>query len=301
MRRRASPKKAASKKKAAPKQRAAPKKTKSAPKKKRTPATKRAAKATPKRIIAPKKPVATQTPVAKKPRITKKQPARRARATQASAAAIVSIVPDWRPVLRAAVDATGADFHAYLAAHDARGWEHADSHALEGLEHWGTELARRDLRAGIGALVRVAQHGLPIALERGGIGLEGMGLRAGDTCGDGEPVEVQLARVAAWLDAPDETHRHSVVAAQDRGRQAFIWDDDLLPNDDRAHWWYVDVGQCCAYAVTRVGGLADGPSYYQWPAEVCVGRGLVLAVRGLRCRGAVIADVLRDVRAVLVA
>lgn len=211
------------------------------------------------------------------------------------------ITPDWRPVLRAAVEATGPDFFRYLAAWDARGWEHADSHALEGLEHWGTELARADLRAGLGALVRVAQHGLPIVLDRGGIGLEGMGFRAGEPCGDGQPVEEQLARVAAWLDSPDETHRHAVVAAQDRARQAFIWDDDLLPNDDRAHWWYVDVGQCCAYAVTRVGGIDEGRSYYQWPAETCVGRGLVIAVRGLRCRGAALADILRDVRGALLA
>jgi hypothetical protein len=264
------------------------------------------------RPVARKKPSAKRKAVPKRKPVAKAKSVAKAKPVRTRSAALtagrgtsderaIALTPDWRPVLRAAVDAMGSDLAARLAAHDARGWEHADSHALEGLEHWGTELARQDLRAGIGALVRVAQHGLPIVLERGGIGLDGMGFRAGDPCGDGEPVEVQVARVAAWLDAPDESHRHAVVAAQDRSRDAFIWNDDLLPNDDRAHWWYVDVGQCCVYAVTRVGGIAEGRSYYQWPAETCVGRGLVLAVRGLRCRGAALADILRDVRAVLVA
>jgi hypothetical protein len=211
------------------------------------------------------------------------------------------IASDWRAELRAEVDATGPDFARYLASLSASAWEHADSPELAGLERWGTELAARNRRAGIGALVRVAQYGLPIALERGGAGLDGMGFHAADASADGAPVETQIARAAAWLDVPDAAHRAMVAAANDPGRQLQIWDDDLIPNDDRAHWWYLDVGQCCGYAITRSGGLPNGNSYYQWPPEVCVGRGLVVAVRGLRCRGAKIGEILAEVRAALVA
>jgi hypothetical protein len=202
------------------------------------------------------------------------------------------------------VEATGPDFARYLAGLGAAGWEHADSPELAGLEQWGTELAKRNRRAGIGALVRAAQYGLPIVLDRGDSGLDGMGFKASEPSADGAPVETQIARAAAWLDAPDPTHHAAVVAANDPSRQLQIWDDDLIPNDDRAHWWYLDVGQCCGYAITRTIGTpspATSGSYYQWSSEICVGRGLVVAVRGLRCRGAKVSEILGDVRAALVA
>jgi hypothetical protein len=174
--------------------------------------------------------------------------------------------------LRTEVEATGPELGRYLAGLGAVGWEHADTPELAGLERWGTELAQRDRRAGIGALVRVAQYGLPIILERGGTGLECMGFRAGEPCADGAPVETQIERAAAWLDAPDQAHLAAVIAANDLSRQLQIWDEDLIPNDDRAHWWYQDVGQCCGYAITRKTGSASGKSYYQWPPETCVER-----------------------------
>jgi hypothetical protein len=209
---------------------------------------------------------------------------------------------DWRTDLRAAVAATGPDFAAYLTGLGLTGltdeppWEYADMPELIGLEQWGTELAKHGRRAGIGALVRVAQHGLPIAVERGGIGIEGLGFRASEPAVDGAPVETQIALAAAWLDAPDRTHLVAVAASMDRTRQLQIWDDDLIPNDDRAHWWYLEVGQCCTHAITRTGGSASGASYYEWPPEVCVGRGLVIAARGLRYTRASIGQVLADLR-----
>jgi hypothetical protein len=220
----------------------------------------------------------------------------------AVAVAVAPVAPasDWRADLRAAVVDTGPELAGYLAGLGAAGWEHADAPELAGLEQWGTELARRNRRAGIGALVRVAQYGLPIALDRGGTGLECMGFKAGEACADGAPVETQIERAAAWLDAPGPETLAAVVAANDPGRQLQIWDDDLIPNDDRAHWWYQDVGQCCGYAITRRAGASSGTSYYQWPPETCVGRGLVAAVRGLRCTGVKLTELLAEVRAVLV-
>jgi hypothetical protein len=207
----------------------------------------------------------------------------------------------WRDALRAAVAATGPDFAGYLRGLGAQGWEHADTPELAGLEQWGTQLATADRMAGIGALVRTAQHGFPLALAAGGIGLDGMGFHASEAAMDGAPVETQIALAAAWLDAPDRAHLDAVAAGNDPSRQLQVWDDDLLPSDDRAHWWYFDVGQCCGHAITRAKGQASGHSYYEWPPETCVGRGLVVALRGLREKGANIDAILANVRAALVA
>jgi hypothetical protein len=203
--------------------------------------------------------------------------------------------------LHAALADVGDDFPGYLANRPGGPWEHADCPELAGLEAWGTELAARDRRAGVGALVRVAQHGLPIILERAGIGLDGMGFKADEPHADGAPVERQVQLAAAWVDEPSAAHLAAVRAGNDPARQLAIWDEDLRPNDDRAHWWYLDVGQCCGHAITRPvgGGDAHAPSYYGWPAEVCVGRGLVICVRGLRCRGARVREILAELYAVL--
>jgi len=149
--------------------------------------------------------------------------------------------------------------------------------------------------------VRVAQHGFRIAVAEGGIGLEGMGFHASEPSLDGAPVETQIALAAGWLDEPDAAHLAAVVAANDPSRQLQVWDEDLRPSDDRAHWWYVDVGQCCGHAITRTAGDPRKHSYYEWPPETCVGRGLVVAVRGLRSKGANLDAILGDVRAAMVA
>ena len=121
-----------------------------------------------------------------------------------------------------------------------------------------------------------------------------------DASADGAPVETQIELAARWLDAPDAAHFAAVAAGNDPSRQLQIWDDDLRPSDDRAHWWYLDVGQCCGHAITQTAGDPGKHSYYDWPPETCVGRGLVAAVRGLRTRRGDLSAILGDVRAALV-
>ena len=258
--------------------------------------------------VAKKRPVAKKKqakPVAKKkqakPVAKKKQAKPIARKKPAAAAPAAEPTVDWRGSLRAAVEATGPDFAAHLRGLGANGWEFADTAELAGLEAWGTELAKRDRIAGIAALVRAAQHGFPRALEAGGIGLDGMGFKASEPSMDGAPVETQIALAAAWVDSPDVEHTAAVAAGNDPSRQLQVWDDDLRPSDDSAHWWYSDVGQCLGHAITRNSGDPAKGSYYEWPPETCVGRGLVIAVRGLRSPGANLDAILRDVRAALVA
>jgi hypothetical protein len=246
--------------------------------------------------VANKQPAATKTkPIAKAKHVAKTKPSAAAPPAPAPTAS------DWRGALRTAVEATGPDFAAYLRGLAAKGWEHADTAELAGLEAWGTELAKRDRMAGIGALVRAAQHGFPKVLEAGGIGLDGMNFKGSEASMDGAPVETQIALAAAWLDAPDRTHTAAVAAGNDPSRQLQVWDDDLRPSDDSAHWWYSDVGQCCGHAITRTKGDPAKDSYYDWPPETCVGRGLVVALRGLRGMGADLGAVLRDIRGALVA
>ena len=272
-------------------------KAKKAKAKKSKPAARRA-----KPAAKAKKPAKKPAAKAKKPAAKAKKPAAKARKPAPKAKPAPKPPADpWRDRLRAAVLATGPDFAAYLRSLDASGWEHADSPELAGLEQWGTQLATRDRMVGIGALVRAAQHGYPQAIAAGGIGLDDMGFHASEGAMDGAPVETQIALAAAWLDAPDRASLAAVLAGNDPSRQLLIWDDDLRPPDDRAHWWYSDVGQCCGYAITTKKTNANGDGYYEWPSEICVGRGLVIAVRGLREKGANIDAILAGVRAALVA
>ena len=44
----------------------------------------------------------------------------------------------------------------------------------------------------------------------------------------------------------------------------------------------LEVGQAACAAVLGEGDDPEGDSYYAWPAPLCVGRGLVLAIGGLR-------------------
>ena len=266
----------------------AARKAKPAPKPKSKKATK-PKKAVPKRKATPK------------PKAAPKATAKRAATAKPAPKPQRAVADPWRDRLRAAVLATGPDFAAYLRSLDASGWEHADSPELAGLEQWGTQLATRDRMVGIGALVRAAQHGYPQAIAAGGIGLDDMGFHASEGAMDGAPVETQIALAAAWLDAPDRARLAAVLAGNDPSRQLLIWDDDLRPPDDRAHWWYSDVGQCCGYAITTKKTNANGDGYYEWPSEICVGHGLVIAVRGLREKGANIDAILAGVRAALVA
>ena len=87
----------------------------------------------------------------------------------------------------------------------------------------------------------------------------------------------------------------------DPTRQQHVWDDDLRPEDEHAYFWYLEVGQCCGLAITRDGGDPASGSSYDWDGATCVGRGLVLAVRGLRMPGVDLGALLADVRGALAA
>jgi hypothetical protein len=63
--------------------------------------------------------------------------------------------------------------------------------------------------------------------------------------------------------------------------------------DDVAFYWYLEVGQLASAAGLDEGDDPKGDSYYAWPAPVCVGRGLVLPVRGLRMPGQSVAPLLK--------
>ena len=212
------------------------------------------------------------------------------RSPQGRLRASVAAIPDFADYLRE-LGATG----------DGEPWRHADTSQLAGLERWGRALTGKDRHAGIAALVRAAQHGFSIAAVAGGGQIVGMAFRGqeGDPIFDGASVEVQIARAARWLDDPSTIG--AVDEAYDRTRQLNVWDDDLRPSDTSAYFWYLDVGQCCCAAILRGAGNPAGESYYEWPPAVTVGRGLVMAVRGIRNEGADLDQILTDLGAALTA
>ena len=172
-----------------------------------------------------------------------------------------------------------------LGASAGKAWQWADTPELAGLEAWGTDLARADRQAGVAALVAAGRHGFPSAVAAGGDEIEGCGFTGDDDdpIHDGAAVEVQLLRAARWVDDPSKAHQQKVREAFDPGRQMHVWDDDLRPQASAAYWWYYEVGQlCCAAILNGAKGKPTADSYYDWPAPVCVGRGLVVAVLGLR-------------------
>jgi hypothetical protein len=179
-------------------------------------------------------------------------------------------------------------------------WPPADTPELVGLERWGTDLAKTDRVAGVCALVLAAQHGLPKVLEAGGDELDSMGYR-GDEVLDGASVESQLDRCAHWIDDPSEPHRQRVEDGFDPTRQLHTWDPDLIPGDAKSFFWYYELGQLASASIVKSDGDPASTSYYYWPPEVSVGRGLVVAARGLRREGTAITDIIRDIYAALIA
>lgn len=206
----------------------------------------------------------------------------------------------WRDDLKAAVARPFSATVAKRAASAVDPWPHADAPELVGLEAWGRELATKNLAAGIGALVRAAQFGFPQIMRAANGELDDMGFRASEPSVDGAPVETQIALAAAWLDAQDESSRAAVEAAFDPTRQLQVWDDDLLPADDNAYHWYIEMGQCCCAAITLTGS-PDGATYYEWDPPTSVGRGLVIAARGLRMPGTSLTEILDRLGDALVA
>lgn len=179
-------------------------------------------------------------------------------------------------------------------------WEHADALELVGLERWGIELAKADREAGVCALVLAAQYGLPRVLVVGGAELDSMGF-VGDEVLDGASVESQLDRCAAWVDDPSATNRDRVQDGFDPTRQLHTWDPGLKPHDTKAYFWYSEIGQLASAAVVKGDGDPASTSYYYWPFEVCVGRGLVVAARGLRQEGGEVPAILRELYGALTA
>lgn len=221
-----------------------------------------------------------------------------------NAGATTNTGPDWKRALRDELARLPDDFAAYCAERGASvdgAWDVADSDALRGLEAWGRELADRDRRLGVAALVAAAQVGFPRAMKAAGGKAANMGFHASEGSMDGAPVETQIERGAAWLADPGDDRFDEVVASLDPTRQLNVWDEDLLPQSDEDAWfWYSEVGQCIAHAISGQGGEIEGATYYEWTPPQSVGRGLVMAVRGLR-KDADDAAVIEAIRAGMVA
>ncbi len=209
----------------------------------------------------------------------------------------------WREALRDSL-ANIDDFaaHCKQLGGSGHGWVHADSPELVGLEHWGTELAKKHHEAGVGALVTAARAGFGDVAAAGGAMLADMGMtgQEGDPNIDGMSCQVQIGRAARWLDDPNELAK--VQEALDPSRQLYVWDDDLRPDDASSFFWYLDVGQLCSSAILNVKKDKRDPhggGYYEWPSESCVGRGLVAVARAQRGHGVKVADVLAKIHKAL--
>ncbi|HEY4176777.1 MAG TPA: hypothetical protein VGM90_08100 [Kofleriaceae bacterium] len=218
---------------------------------------------------------------------------------------------EWRADLRKEIE-NHPDFGEYCRERGAREpslWIAADTPMLAGLEAWARELATRNPRLGIAVLAAAAGKGLAVAMASAGDEAESMGFHASEPHEDGVPVETQIARGLAFLDAPTNATLKDVNDGFDPTRQLYAWGEDLMPGADMQPWyWYLDVGQCLACAIRK--GDATSPTedmdsmddagevepptvedfdaadreagYESWPAAVCVARGLVMACRGLR-------------------
>jgi len=197
-----------------------------------------------------------------------------------------------KPAAETAVAAPRADatfletLRSLATATGPAAWEHADDPVLIGLERWSRAEATADRTAALRVLVEAAQRGFEQVAARSAAALADVGFfgKEGDQIWDGAAVEVQLARVSAWLDDP-KAMQAKVDEAFDRTRQLVVWDDDLMPSAKESFFWYLEVGQLCCAAVLNKPTLSeadDKGDYYGWPPEVCIARGLVVAVRGLR-------------------
>jgi hypothetical protein len=269
--------------------------------KKKAPAKKPAKKPVAKKPVAKKpakKPAAKATPAAKAPKPKSKKPA----IVVAAPTFHVPVGPA-RQRLRDAlawVEDFVVECERLATEEGPLPWEHADTLELVGLERWGTELAKTDRDAGICALVLAAQHGFSRVLAAGGAELDSMGFR-GDEVLDGATVESQLDRCAKWLDAPGQATLDVVQDGFDPTRQLHTWDPDLKPHDTKSFFWYYEIGQLASAAIVKGDGDAASTSYYYWPSAVSVGRGLVVAARGLRTEGVEVSAILRDLYAAMTA
>ena len=88
----------------------------------------------------------------------------------------------------------------------------------------------------------------------------------------------------------------------DTTRQVPIWQSQAI-DDAQAYRWHAELGQLCLAAILRPAnsGRADSHSYQAWPSEHCVGRGMVVALRGMRRPGVASAVLVQQLRAELTA
>ncbi len=190
--------------------------------------------------------------------------------------------PSWRDEVRAELSRLPDDLAGYQMLEPAA-WFMAESELLQRLEAWGFALAQRDRRLGVAALVAFAQVGFPVAMANAAGREENCGFWDSEPHADGAPVEAQIARGAAWLDDPSEANVTAVKQGFDPTRQLNVWDEDLRPQSDKDNFfWYYEIGQCIAHAITGEGGDPGGESYDYWTPEQSVSRGLVIAVLGIR-------------------
>jgi hypothetical protein len=146
----------------------------------------------------------------------------------------------------------------------------------------------------------VGSFGLRRALAAAGEEAYQCGFYACEPSLDGAPVEAQLERCAKWVASPSDATKHDVERGLDPTRQLMAWDEDMLPEPENAWQWYMEVGQCASAGVIRPDSVATpGEDYYAWPAGLCLGRGLVAAVRGLCQPGVEPAQVIAEMAKLL--
>lgn len=252
-----------------------------------------------KKPAAPKQPAAKKTArnkparaAKKKSRAAIKKPARR-RATRAALTTPRVMAPSLLPAVREHIERARTGFAGQLRKlAGSTSWSHADTPELVGLEKWGRTLTSLERRAGVRALVAAAQHGFPKARAKGAEALNDL---------EGAAVEVQILRAARWLDEPSNANAQFLKRAYDRSRQVHVWEKDLHPAESECFYWYLEIGQCACAAILNNESPGAQESYYGWSPSTCVGRGLVIAARGLRPPGADIDVVLEGIGAAIAA
>ena len=257
-------------------------------KSKAKPRATKTAKSTPR---AAKKPA----PASKKTKpVPTKRPKRPTTAAKAAGnAGATTSAETWRSALRDELAKLPDDFAAFCRDVGAKvpegdAWPHCDTDELKGLEAWARELATRDRTLGVAAACALAQTGFPLAMATAGTQADSMGFHADEPHADGAPVGAQIARAAAWLDAPGKATLAEVRAGFDPTRQLVAWSEDLIDGaNDQPWFWYIEVGQCLACAIMNDEREphdvdAEDSTYEHWSPALCVARGMVMATRGLR-------------------
>lgn len=196
--------------------------------------------------------------------------------------------------------AAGAEFPDHLRelAKRADPWVHSVLPVEQGLELWVAELASIGREAMCRAAAAAGRYAYPIAMERGGEMAIESNFHEDAPSQDGEPTGRQIRRVEEWLAAPSNETLTAVEKSIDPSRQLDVWCEDLYPAPDDMWFWFLEVGQLAAFAVTHPeeGDKPDEEDMsYDWPAAVCASRAVVCALKTIRTPTG---DVDEDVRAI---